>query len=606
MKRTTMDNNSSNHLPLSLHIDPIYELLRQLQIKNYSTRESMDLIKRSPPYLYTPPYTSPQREENHNGFTGWINPSGSHSVTSTQTSFWENFSNFTEPVRKYSESYYSDSENSHPRSLPSPEEQTSPPSNPPSPYGFVEKPIISNQGASTSSNVAYQQFPSQKSPSPDLKSSPAVRITKLKETLQKKKMKKEMNNMEFIRQNMPAKSSSKQVYQHRELSQSPVPSTSSMETCHQEQSIPTNVCQDDVNLTSPNNVGAPTSTKSSVVYMKKPNSRRRKPVRITRLKLTREVYETAPGIKIPRFSKGKIKSVKCKYCKILFDTKHELWIHLRIHLKPNKRFECSESYCSFVTNLHHHIVYHECSHLGIRPFRCNQCSYTATNKAMLKSHEKSHADFYLYVCKDCGFGNQYVSNLKKHLEYTKHNKVIRAFDKEGNEFELEIDVYGKTRGPKKNTTPKKANPKQKPTADTTPASSECLRDNLLQENLVEAQNLGRQDAQSGNLLPIIDHYNAQSLYSQSLYMSNPSDSQIELTNSSVNSPLYLSLLAAIKNLSTVDTPIANSMEISSDEVGEIQPLDLSMKNSNNTSSNTGRSSGASKRKGKTITKYVNK
>ncbi|XP_044591472.1 protein hunchback [Cotesia glomerata] len=561
--------------------------------------------------------------ENHNGCTSYINPSGSHSVTPTKPLFWEDWMNFGGPIRKNSNSYYSDSENSNPRSLPSPEELTRPFSNSPSPHGFVEKPLSLamkfkfDQGASTSSNVPCQQFPSQRSPSPDLKSSPTVRIAKLKEKCQKKKMKKEMNKMEFLRQNMPASGSSKQVYQHRELNQSPVPSTSSMENYHQEQSIPTNVCQNDVNLTSPNNVGTPTPTKSSVVYMKKRNSRRKKPAKFTYTILTQEVYETAPGFKIPRYSKGIISRVTCKFCKYSFDTKHELWIHFRKHVPPNKLYECPEPYCAFVTDLNHHLTYHKCLHQGLREFLCSKCNYTATNKAMLRSHEKQHIDFYFYICKDCHYGNKYVNNFKIHLQARGH-KVGKVFDIEGNEIDKEIDVYGKKRGPKTNKKNKKdktsmgANRKQKPTVKTPPISSECLNDNLLQENLNEAQNLGRQDAQLGSISPTIENHNANPMYLQSILpsMSNSSGSQMEPTNYSsiVNTPLNFGLLLAMTMMSTstIRPTVANPMEISSDEVEETQALNLSMKDSNNESSNTGRSSGASKRKGTTIIKYVSK
>lgn len=165
-----------------------------------------------------------------------------------------------------------------------------------------------------------------------------------------------------------------------------------------------------------------------------------------------KAYKTEPGWSVPKIDKkGEVCMIKCRDCDSKFETKVEMWTHLRKqHIEPAKLVTCTMQFCAFVTDVKHHLQYHVCLHTGERNFGCDQCPYRCINKAMLKSHKKSHSPNYDYYCADCPSRSKFHHAIKQHLEETGHRQGL-TYDEDGNLCDKIIDVYGKRRGPRKAT-----------------------------------------------------------------------------------------------------------------------------------------------------------
>ena len=131
---------------------------------------------------------------------------------------------------------------------------------------------------------------------------------------------------------------------------------------------------------------------------------------------------------------------KCRHCPFETDKKVENWQHIRIHMRPEKLLACEVESCQFVTEYKHHLEYHQRNHSGYKPFKCDSCDYQCVNKSMLNSHMKSHSSVYQYQCGDCKYATKYVHSLKMHLRKYNHQPGQPM-----------IDVYGRKRGPKSNS-----------------------------------------------------------------------------------------------------------------------------------------------------------
>lgn len=146
-------------------------------------------------------------------------------------------------------------------------------------------------------------------------------------------------------------------------------------------------------------------------------------------------------------TQGKVKLNICKICNNYVGiTKVEYWRHYKIHVDLDKRLSCP--YCPFISNLKHHYEYHMNKQLGIKPFKCEECTYECVNKSMLSSHKKSHTDLRQFSCQSCSYVTKYCHSLKIHLRRNNHlpGPVLNP-DGTVNHLST-VDVYGKRRGPK--------------------------------------------------------------------------------------------------------------------------------------------------------------
>ncbi|KAJ9588632.1 hypothetical protein L9F63_018066 [Diploptera punctata] len=192
---------------------------------------------------------------------------------------------------------------------------------------------------------------------------------------------------------------------------------------------------------------------------------------------SQEIHNTSPlpgdyglteeeiAISVPKVnSQGKVKTIRCKHCEYICNTKKDFWDH----------------YVHFITDLKHHMQYHLLNHFEDRPHKCPKCSYRCVNKSMLNSHLKSHSHVYQYRCLDCSYATKYCHSLKMHLRRNKH-KPAMVLNPDGTPNpEPVIDVYGTRRGPKQrsktvstlNTTPTITHTKL--TNNIPPSSHPCM------------------------------------------------------------------------------------------------------------------------------------
>ncbi|KAL4703107.1 hypothetical protein ACJJTC_000166 [Scirpophaga incertulas] len=143
----------------------------------------------------------------------------------------------------------------------------------------------------------------------------------------------------------------------------------------------------------------------------------------------------------------------CPHCQKIFTRKFNFTLHLKRHIGqrdwpcpacgvrqltrwqarnhcgPKKRLHCPIEGCSKsftgTTNLNSHIH----THLGKRPYRCEECGKTFTAKNTLNNHERIHTGVKPFLCRLCG--RQFATNkLAAHM---------RAHRGEGHAFACEAE-----------------------------------------------------------------------------------------------------------------------------------------------------------------------
>ena len=55
------------------------------------------------------------------------------------------------------------------------------------------------------------------------------------------------------------------------------------------------------------------------------------------------------------------------------------------------------------------------SHSGKKPFKCNQCNYSATNVGNLNRHMRKHTGEKPYICGQCNYCFANVHDLRRHM-----------------------------------------------------------------------------------------------------------------------------------------------------------------------------------------------
>ncbi|KAG8233355.1 hypothetical protein J437_LFUL005816 [Ladona fulva] len=112
------------------------------------------------------------------------------------------------------------------------------------------------------------------------------------------------------------------------------------------------------------------------------------------------------------------KSFRCSFCQKEFNRRNGLTKHLKIHngIKPHKCNVCSYSTANG-SHLRRHI-YHV--HNGDKPFKCNSCEYSTTVETRLKSHIERHTKEMPYRCDKCDFKAsvkaRFMSHMRKHID----------------------------------------------------------------------------------------------------------------------------------------------------------------------------------------------
>ena len=60
-------------------------------------------------------------------------------------------------------------------------------------------------------------------------------------------------------------------------------------------------------------------------------------------------------------------------------------------------------------------------HTGERPYKCEQCDYTAIQMSDLRTHMRTHTREKPYKCKQCNYAAAQTGNLTQHI-MSKHGK----------------------------------------------------------------------------------------------------------------------------------------------------------------------------------------
>ncbi|XP_040072234.1 zinc finger protein 567 [Ixodes scapularis] len=106
-------------------------------------------------------------------------------------------------------------------------------------------------------------------------------------------------------------------------------------------------------------------------------------------------------------------SFRCGDCGSLFSSKDYLERHWKMtHNRKEGRHLCS--YCGYSSDIRAHVISHERTHTGERPFKCATCGKEFAQKNRLITHQRIHTGERPYKCDVCGQGFKQVVHMTIH------------------------------------------------------------------------------------------------------------------------------------------------------------------------------------------------
>lgn len=124
-------------------------------------------------------------------------------------------------------------------------------------------------------------------------------------------------------------------------------------------------------------------------------------------------FQYASALKLHTVSHTSEKPYICDRCSSSFTQKSHLTRHLLIHKKNAKTFECSECKMSFRQRFY--LQAHMRSHSGAKPYSCKECSKSFSQKSHLNTHAKSHQEKKI-ICDLCNKHFTLLHHLSSHMQ----------------------------------------------------------------------------------------------------------------------------------------------------------------------------------------------
>ena len=103
---------------------------------------------------------------------------------------------------------------------------------------------------------------------------------------------------------------------------------------------------------------------------------------------------------------------RCDHCP--YETKVRAWLkkHLASVHVQHRPFQCDRCGSSFKMRIQ--LINHQRTH-DAKTWKCNQCSFTCTQKRILNTHRKVHSESRPYACKFCAYRCKRKGDMPNHV-----------------------------------------------------------------------------------------------------------------------------------------------------------------------------------------------
>ncbi|CAN8023089.1 unnamed protein product, partial [Ixodes persulcatus] len=138
---------------------------------------------------------------------------------------------------------------------------------------------------------------------------------------------------------------------------------------------------------------------------------------------------------------------KCSFCPYTSPHKSHVVVHERTHTgdKPFRCLFCQKTFTQRVQ-----LKYHETVHTGERPFRCLTCQASFNQRAHLEAHERTHTGERPFVCDTCGKAFPKKAHLKDHERLHTGEKPYKCsvceMEFKSSPTPLQLEIHKKKKG----------------------------------------------------------------------------------------------------------------------------------------------------------------